>query len=57
MIKIKKIFLNKARVGDHIWYISNNSKFMKDYPKWKQVYNTEKIIKELINAENLNVKR
>ncbi len=56
-IKIKKIFLNKPRVGDHIWYISNNSKFMKDYPKWKQVYNTEKIIKELINAENLNVKR
>ena len=49
-IKVKKEYSNKARVGDHIWYISNNNKFKKDYPKWKQKYNTKKIIEELIQS-------
>jgi len=48
-IKIKKKIIKQNRVGDHIWYISNISKFKKDYPKWKQKYNTKKIIEELIN--------
>jgi len=47
-IKIKKKFIKQNRVGDHIWYISDNKKFKKDYPNWKQKYNTKKIIKELI---------
>ena len=47
-IQIKKNLIKSPRVGDHIWYISNNSKFKKDYPKWKQKYNTRKIITELI---------
>ena len=56
-IKIKKIYSHSARIGDHIWYISNNNKFIKDYPRWKQVFNTEKIINELINFENSDVKK
>jgi len=48
-IQIKKNLIKSPRVGDHIWYISNNSKFKKDYPKWKQKYNTRKIITELIH--------
>ena len=47
-IKIKRKFIKQNRVGDHIWYITDNKKFKKDYPKWKQKYNTKKIIKELI---------
>ena len=47
-IKIKKEIITKNRVGDHIWYVSNTKKFKKDYPKWKQIYNTKKIIEELI---------
>ena len=49
-IKIKKNYINKNRVGDHIWYITNNSKFKNDYPKWKQRYNIKKIIDELIES-------
>ena len=41
-------FLKKNRVGDHIWYISNNKKFMKKYPKWKQKFNIRRIILDLI---------
>ena len=47
-IRIKKKIVNKNRVGDHIWYISNTKKFKKDYPNWRQKYNTKKIIEELI---------
>ena len=45
---IKKEYLKTSRVGDHIWYVSNISKFKKTYSNWKQKYNTEKIINELI---------
>ena len=47
-IKIKRSFIRQNRVGDHIWYISDNSKFKKHYPNWKQSYNIKRIIKELI---------
>ena len=51
-IKIKKNIVKKNRVGDHIWYISNLHKFKKDYPNWKQKYNTKKIIEELVEGYN-----
>ncbi len=47
-IDIKKKFIKENRVGDHIWYITNNDKFKKHYPNWKQKYNTKKIISELM---------
>ena len=50
-IKIKKNYINKNRVGDHIWYISDNKKFKKHYPKWKQKYNVFQIIDELIEYQ------
>ena len=51
-IKIKRKILKQNRIGDHIWYVSNMKKFKSHYPKWKQKYNTKKIIDELI--ENFN---
>ena len=54
-IKIKKKFLKQSRTGDHIWYISNLKKFKKDYPNWKQKYNTKRIIKELVLSTNKNI--
>ena len=50
-IKVQKQIIKKPRVGDHIWYISNLSKFKKHYPKWKQKYNTKKILEELIEYQ------
>ncbi len=54
-IKARLKFINKARVGDHIWWITNNSKFKKDYPNWKQYYDIKKIIKELINNNDRTI--
>ena len=45
---VKINYIKQNRIGDHIWYITNNKKFKKDYPNWKQKYNTKKIISELI---------
>jgi CDP-paratose 2-epimerase len=39
------------RIGDHIWYISDVSKFQKDFPNWKYTYNIDMIIDEMVNAE------
>jgi|TARA_B110000971_G_scaffold219566_1_gene260972 CDP-paratose 2-epimerase len=49
-IKIKKEYVKSNRVGDHIWYVSDISKFKKDYPNWKQHYNTNKILEELVES-------
>ena len=46
--KIKTNLIKKARVGDHQWYISNLKKFKSHYPEWKQKYNIDKIIEEMI---------
>lgn len=39
------------RIGDHIWYITDYSKFKKDYPEWTITYPIEKILEEMINNE------
>ena len=45
----------KNRVGDHIWYISNNKKFQKHYKHWKIKYNLDRILDEIILSFKLNV--
>jgi len=51
-ITIQRKYLKIPRIGDHIWYVSDLSKFKKHYPSWKQKYDTNKIIEELIQNEN-----
>ncbi len=55
-IKIKRNYTKQPRIGDHIWYISDITKFKKHYPNWKQIYNTKRIIMELIDSENFKNK-
>ncbi|MEI6494714.1 MAG: NAD-dependent epimerase/dehydratase family protein, partial [bacterium] len=53
--KTEKILGKKAnyeyvegnRSGDHIWYISDVSKFKSHYPKWEYTYNVDQIIEEI----------
>ena len=35
------------RIGDHIWWISDNSKFAKHYPNWNLQYNVPQILQEI----------
>jgi CDP-paratose 2-epimerase len=53
--KIEKILNKKAKVkyvdeprsGDHMWYISDVSKFRSHYPKWQYTYDSDAIIEEI----------
>ncbi len=48
--KAKVKYYSKNRIGDHIWYISDMSKFKKHFPKWDYIYNIDKILKELCES-------
>lgn len=45
--KAKIKYEPKNRIGDHIWYISDVSKFKSHYPKWEYTYDSERILQEL----------
>jgi CDP-paratose 2-epimerase len=56
--KIEKLLGKKAnyelsdenRIGDHIWYVSDVSKFKKHYPDWDFEYDIDAILKEMCAA-------
>jgi CDP-paratose 2-epimerase len=39
------------RIGDHMWYISDVSKFKSHYPDWNYKYDIDMIINEMISSE------
>lgn len=45
--KAKIKYIDQARKGDHMWYISDNTKFLKDFPDFKLTYNNERIIEDI----------
>lgn len=40
----------KNRIGDHIWYVSDISKFRRDYPEWEYKYDIDSILKEICES-------
>jgi CDP-paratose 2-epimerase len=44
-------YVGENRVGDHIWWIGDNSSFQDDYPEWQLEFGIERILKE-INVAN-----
>lgn len=45
--KAKVKYDPKNRIGDHIWYISDVSKFKGHHPKWNYTYDSDRILEEL----------
>jgi CDP-paratose 2-epimerase len=43
-------YLEENRSGDHIWYISDVSKFKSHYPKWEFKYDMGMILREIVEA-------
>ena len=41
------------RIGDHIWWISDVSKFQEHYPNWELTYRVTDILKEIF-SQNIN---
>jgi CDP-paratose 2-epimerase len=46
-LKLNYKLLEKNREGDHMWYISDVSKFRNDYPDWDYEYSIEDTIKDI----------
>jgi CDP-paratose 2-epimerase len=49
--KMKYTYVDKPRVGDHIWWISDINKFKNDYKSWRLTYDISSILKEIYDAE------
>ncbi|MBI4722739.1 MAG: NAD-dependent epimerase/dehydratase family protein [Candidatus Stahlbacteria bacterium] len=46
--EIKYTYIDKHRVGDHICYISNMSKFKSHYPNWRLTKSLDDILKDML---------
>jgi CDP-paratose 2-epimerase len=42
--KMDVSYSDVARKGDHIWWISDVSKFSRDYPEWRYAYDLEGVM-------------
>lgn len=47
----KIVYSDKNRIGDHIWYISDVSKFKSHYPGWNYTYDIYKTMDEICAKE------
>jgi CDP-paratose 2-epimerase len=52
--EFRTTYVDENRRGDHIWWISDVSKFQKHYPGWKFEYDVPQILREIYE---LNIER
>ena len=43
-------FSDEARIGDHMWWVSDVRRFRSDYPEWEYEYDLKRIVDELVDA-------
>lgn len=44
-------YTDDNRIGDHIWWISDNGRFASHYPNWRLEYSIERILQEIYEAQ------
>jgi CDP-paratose 2-epimerase len=45
--ELNSTYAETNRIGDHIWWISDNGKFSSHYPNWKMKYDVKAILQEI----------
>jgi CDP-paratose 2-epimerase len=53
--KLKHTYSEVARSGDHIWYVSDVSKFQKHYPEWSYKWDLQNTLADIYNSMNVKV--
>jgi CDP-paratose 2-epimerase len=48
--KMKTVYVETNRVGDHIWWVSDVSKFQTHYPEWRLTKTVRDILEEILEA-------
>lgn len=49
--KMQVTFKDEPRKGDHKWWITDTSRFRRDYPEWKITRNLRSIVEEIVESE------
>jgi CDP-paratose 2-epimerase len=49
--KMNYTYSHNSRTGDHIWYISDTTKFETHYPGWKRVYDLPTTVQQILIAQ------
>jgi CDP-paratose 2-epimerase len=55
-LRLEYEYVDQNRTGDHIWWISDVSKFKAHYPGWDYKYNIEDTLKEIYAVQKEQVK-
>ncbi|MDD5662597.1 MAG: NAD-dependent epimerase/dehydratase family protein [Candidatus Omnitrophica bacterium] len=50
--KINFEYLDRNRIGDHLWWISDVSKFKSHYPEWQYKFGIEDTIKDIYESQH-----
>lgn len=50
-------YKEENRVGDHIWYVSDVSKFQSHYPDWHYTYDLNQTLEEIYNAQTARLRQ
>lgn len=48
--QLRHSYVEDNRIGDHIWWVSDTSRFEKDYPDWSQEYSLTRTLREIHDA-------
>lgn len=48
--RLEYTYVDDHRSGDHIWWISDVSKFQGHYPNWRQQYDLRRTLREIVDA-------
>ncbi|OGX07981.1 MAG: NAD-dependent epimerase [Omnitrophica WOR_2 bacterium GWA2_47_8] len=50
--KLRYGYIDSARCGDHIWYISDLTKFKRHYPSWEQRFDLPATLEEIYHEQS-----
>ena len=48
--KMNALYVDEARIGDHIWWISDVRRFQTHYPEWRYTYNIQGIMEQIFQG-------
>ena len=48
--KLNHTYVDEARIGDHIWWISDVRRFQSHYPQWRYQYDIRRILEEIYHG-------
>jgi CDP-paratose 2-epimerase len=51
--KLNWRYVETSRIGDHIWWISDNGKFREHYPGWALTYSIQDILEQIFTANTM----